>query len=538
MTKLWGFLCVALVATSSVAADGRIDDSRSRLPDSVADAFASVRDGLRKFKARRVETREDQRKPQATREHEEVDLHGPEAKAVRVLSQHEVRYSEPKVDKRYQSVAEFNPRGMRPVYTISHFLMATVQREGILPAGVNQSAVLDLPPEEVPHALADHWADFLLQYVGVVTAAVCGLLLAVAMPIACLCTCCCRCAGKCGAYPEHFDKRSDSCKRFSLAVALAVLVILATFGVVSAFVTNYFIYEGANKLPDRLKDATSDTQLYLANTGSEVDNLLVTNFKELEEVLVRVLDESGPILKRSLAEVTQAVAIDDLTNIVSNLGTVKRHLREIQSKSQELQDYVGQLRLGLNGTSVRLLSALRKCSQTKACAEFLGEYDIGRDLAVAANFSDLPTKLPDLSSLMEDISVLMENDIESKVRGGQEQLDRVKVDIEKSIGGITPQIKRAIRRMGSELSDQAAEINRFLDELRSHVATVSEDVPSVEPRLKEYSRYYFYIGLGASLMLLLLWISYVFGLFYGFCGKRPGNYYGDDCCNKGTGANW
>ena len=28
------------------------------------------------------------------------------------------------------------------------------------------------------------------------------------------------------------------------------------------------------------------------------------------------------------------------------------------------------------------------------------------------------------------------------------------------------------------------------------------------------------------------------GLFYGFCGKRPGNVYGDDCCNRGTGANW
>lgn len=41
-----------------------------------------------------------------------------------------------------------------------------------------------------------------------------------------------------------------------------------------------------------------------------------------------------------------------------------------------------------------------------------------------------------------------------------------------------------------------------------------------------------------SLMLLLILICYVFGLFYGFCGKRPGNVYGDDCCNTGTGSNW
>ena len=31
---------------------------------------------------------------------------------------------------------------------------------------------------------------------------------------------------------------------------------------------------------------------------------------------------------------------------------------------------------------------------------------------------------------------------------------------------------------------------------------------------------------------------HILGLFYGFCGKRPGNVYGDDCCNRGSGANW
>jgi len=531
------FLLAVAALAAAVAADGKMEESGQRkggaLPDSVADAFASVRDGIRRFKSRRIEQRQ-----RVGGEKGQLEEEQPEAEAVRVLSQHVVRYSDPPVDERYASSADFNPRGMKPVYRISKLFMSAVQRDGVLPPGVNKSAVLDAPPEKLLERLAEHWADFLLQYVGVVTASTCGLLLAVIMPVACLCTCCCRCAGKCGAYPEHFDKRSDSCKRFSLGVVLAVLVILATFGVVAAFVTNYFVYEGSTKLPERLDAATSDTRLYLSNTASEVDTLLVGNFNELEEVLNQVLDESGPILKRSLAEVTQAVAIDDLTQIVSNLGVVKRHLRDIQTKSQQLQDYVGQLRLGLNGTSVRLLSALRQCAQTKACADFLSEYDVSRDLAVAANFSDLPTNLPDLTRLMQDISALIENDVVSKVRGGQEQLDRVKEDIQSSIGDIVPRIKRAIRAMGAALADQSAEINRFLDELSSNVATVKQDVPEVEPRIKEYSRYYFYIGLGASFMLLLMWMCYVFGLFFGFCGKRPGNVYGDDCCNKGTGANW
>ena len=57
-------------------------------------------------------------------------------------------------------------------------------------------------------------------------------------PFAGFCLCCCRCAGKCGGYPEHFDKRGDAFKRVSLGILLSIFVIGAMFGVVSSFVTN------------------------------------------------------------------------------------------------------------------------------------------------------------------------------------------------------------------------------------------------------------------------------------------------------------
>ena len=90
------------------------------------------------------------------------------------------------------------------------------------------------------------------------------------------CLCCCRCAGKCGAYPEHFDKRGDACKRASLGVILSIFVIAAMFGVVTAFVTNQYAHEGLMMLPKRLQRAADDTSLYLDNTGQEVNTLLVS----------------------------------------------------------------------------------------------------------------------------------------------------------------------------------------------------------------------------------------------------------------------
>lgn len=71
--------------------------------------------------------------------------------------------------------------------------------------------------------------------------------------------------------------------------------------------------------------------------GREIYSLLVTNYAELEEVLNDILDESGPILKTTLAKVTQAVAIDNLASIVSGLGNVKRYLRDIQTRTNQLQ---------------------------------------------------------------------------------------------------------------------------------------------------------------------------------------------------------
>ena len=211
---------------------------------------------------------------------------------------------------------------------------------------------------------------------GLLTAAVLGLLLALVFPVVGFFFCCCRCAGKCGAYPKtHYDKKSDSCKRVilitaiycilqlavqvTLGVLLSVFVIAVVFGTVSAFVTNYYSYSGWQGISkkvcifyklrilkdglyfDRQVDASlEDTGGYFLHTGESLETLLVTNFAEMEEVIGDILDDSGPILKRKLAAITEAIAIDDLTAIVSGLGRVKGNLKTILSDTETLSGKV------------------------------------------------------------------------------------------------------------------------------------------------------------------------------------------------------
>jgi len=461
------------------------------------------------------------------------DQPGIRKKVLEVLGgRHAVQYSEPVLDTDYQSSPKFNPRGMQHVYTLTHMFLDLVQRSEVLPASVNASELFTDAasaadnPNQLLGTLSEHKEELMLQYIGVLTVAVCGVLASIAVFVAMFCVCCCRCAGKCGGYPEHFDKRADSCKRPFFGVILSVFVIAAMFGVVSAFVTNQYSREGVQKLPQRLSYAMVDTGKYFDNTEKEVHALLVTNFEELKEVLFDVLDQSGDILEKSLANAIQEVTLDNLTDSLDELGSVRSHLKTIKERTEDLQELVQQLDLGLKGSKGRLQSAINQCRNSTSCLRLLRENNVNLlDLDVASEFLEIPFDLPDVSLLMSDIQDLV------KVK--------VRVDVEREIGDIRPDIKKEIKRMGVELSEKAAQIQHVLNEFDGSLQVIQNDIPRQKAPMDEYiGGYMYYIGFGMSLMVLLVLICYVLGLFYGFCGNRPGNVYGDDCCNRGTGANW
>ena len=268
---------------------------------------------------------------------------------------------------------------------------------------------------------------------------------------------------------------------------LSFFVIAAVFGTVSAFVTNQYTYSGWNGMAKKMDDSLEDAGGYFEHAGESIEVLLVTNFAEMEEVIGDILDDSGPILKKRLADITEAIAIDDLANVVSGLGKVKKNLNSILSDTRTLGNKVNQLRDGLSRSQKDLYAALQECNSNTACANFLQEYDLDNDLAMAEEFINIEFEMPEVTDILSYISKLIESDIEEKVKIGKGKMDSLEGDIEEKIEDIKPKIKSEVRAMGKQLEMQNNEIQTALQEI--NVAVLQKDIPEIDKQTLEFVRY-------------------------------------------------
>ncbi|XP_076305476.1 prominin-1-A-like isoform X3 [Tachypleus tridentatus] len=435
-----------------------------------------------------------------------------------------VLFSRAPLLNKYRVSSDFDPKGMEHLYTVTSFFLQLIQSPGLPPEILTDELVDD--PVGV---LNEHRGVILSHFLGMLLMGLIGLLLGVVIPLGGFFFCCCRCAGRCGgSRMEVMEKKRDSCRRISYGIVMFSIVVVMLFGLVCAFVTNEYIEQGVQALPDNVKLSIDDVQLYFNNTKSEVNNLLKNNFKQLQEKLEESLDRSGYIVKVRLGEVSQAVAVDNLTEIVSRLEQLRNDINEAMENTKKLQQDGNQLQLGLAGVRKDLMGLLNECN-TEACQEILKQYDLSY-LVVEPNFSELPN----LTDVMQKLSDLLHEDIESEVRKGKDTFDRLSYTIQDAVSNAIPAIKQKIRNFGIELGAAADNTSQMLHvpELRQ----AKEVVSSFQPYIEKYSVYRRYGSMALCCGMLAIVLCFTFGVVCGSCGSRPGNIYGDSSCNKGVGA--
>ena len=255
----------------------------------------------------------------------------------------------------------------------------------------------------------------------------------------------------------------------------------------AAFVTNQYTYSGWTRVSENIDNSLEDVGGYLEHTGESIEVLLVTNFAEMEEVIGDILDDSGPILKQRLANITEAIAINDLANVISGLDKVKNNLNSIVSDTRLLDDKVNQLRDGLSRSQKDLNTALKDCNSNTACANFLQEYDLNNDLAMAEEFIGIEFEMPEVKNILNYITKFIEGDIDEKIKIGKEKIDNLETEIEDKIEDIKPKIKSEVRAMGLQLEKQSNQIQAALQQI--DIGVLQKKVPEIDEHTLEFVEY-------------------------------------------------
>ncbi|XP_043250359.1 prominin-like protein isoform X4 [Colletes gigas] len=438
----------------------------------------------------------------------------------------------------YKASTKFYPKGMGQLYNVTNAFIDFVQSKQAYPEGM-----LTVGDGLIP-AFLYTWADWKIivsHYGGLAGLTLIGILLAAILPCVGLFFCCCRCAGHCGAKSQPFDRKHDHCKKVILSMVLIGVATIILFGVVCAFVTNEYMQEGTRKLPSNIKTSLTDMKLYLFATKKEVDNALNTNFDELEINLNNILQASGRIVTEQLAEYSHAVSLTNLSDIVAGLESIKEDLKTMQTITRDLRTNASQLDIVVRGVKKNLLHTLSAC-KTQNCKQVLNDYKVNQ-MSVQVDFDKYMDRyfpklqsLPNVTSALHNITMLMRGNIVSEVSQGKESFLKIQKDIQHAVNQTIPVVSASIRRFGNFASSIAENITALLD--RTSLLIDGVYMPRLDvaqTHIDQYSPYRYYLGLGISGIVLTVLMCLTFGLFCGICGKRPDGY-GDDCCNKGSGA--
>lgn len=463
-----------------------------------------------------------------------------------------IAYSQAWVNKTYLAKDNFNPRGMEHLYLITNLFLDLVHREREVPVELESLVSQELSQLTMEHQqgmrvvseLEANWDVLVMHYIGLVSLLVLGCLLIVVMPLAGLVFACCRCAGRCGAHEPHYDKKRDPCKRATLGTLLAVLVVVILLGLVCSFVTNARMEDGVQDLPGDWALAVHDAKLFLNNTDSEVQNLLVINYRELQNVLFNKLDSSGELVKSELARVTKAVAIDNLTAIATSLSVIKKDLWEIKNTTLLLQDQTSNLQSGLGDVAFRLRELQESCEALPDCRELITEY--ADKLKINNDFD----RLPNVESKLDEVTALIENGIESVVKRGKRAFDSIATEIQNKVQSSIPEIKEKILDAGGDLEDAAEVIHKILQPIDLSQSQDSETYPResnvylreinsylriMQDGINEYAMYRYWGFMGLCILLLVITLCFTLGVVFGCCGRRPDEA---SSCHKATGASW
>lgn len=321
--------------------------------------------------------------------------------------------------------------------------------------------------------------------------------------------------------PKHkVESVCDCCIRPILSLILLSLLVLGFLFIICSFVTNDSVFTGVNQLPKAANSSLSDLEIYLNNTQYELDILFKTNFAQLESQLNQNLNKSGDIVKNRLAIISDAISINNLTQIVSNLQPILHDLKRLINNTNELKFLTAQLKGKINRSKQDMNEFFKACRHS-ICLELEEKY---HQLMETFSISSRIDTIPRLSPIIDKIEYLLKQDIVTEIRKGQDKLNYVSNEIQAVVNEVLPNIRKKIVRANLALNENVDGINQLLAQPIPYIQLIQQQIGKSNSFIQKNDQYIQYVGLTCTLILFIILICYFIGLLCGLCNDQPTRY--------------
>ncbi|XP_070255179.1 prominin-1 isoform X6 [Myotis yumanensis] len=403
----------------------------------------------------------------------------------------------------------YTPRSIGSLFKMVHFFLYVVQPnffpKDIVREILQKKFELSMDygkPESVVLTLQ------VIQYeIGIIFWAVLGLLFVIVMPLAGLCFGLCRRFNRCGGEMHQRQRRDGPFRRKYYALALLILCVLMSIGIIYGFMANHYLR----------------THIRKARTLAE------SNFRDLRTLQNVTVPQIKYVLDQY--NTTKKKAVSDLDNIKTLLGgDIQEH---VKLKTFPVLDDVEAMAEEIRDTKVLLVSVNKNLRELKKSSEeiYKGLRDVKRDLeqslkdpvcSVPAQHArcnsirmsldqlDNNTHLGQLRLLdneINNVNGVLQTNLSSLVQMSYQSINNIPERVQKQTTEIPPAVKRTLNYIGLNIKMIAQKVpiqeklSIFLDPIDNFESNIYRELPRVE-------KYEPYSGVGVS--FFFCWISMLF----------------------------
>ncbi|CAD5215490.1 unnamed protein product [Bursaphelenchus okinawaensis] len=301
---------------------------------------------------------------------------------------------------------------------------------------------------------------------------------------------CCVCC--CGQKKEEVDGRWDDCKRTLLNLVFAFFVIISIFASVAVLLCSQYATLSVERFPSVITWFGDDLEMYKSYNNELADEIIENGWRDTKDEFKFYLHNTGRDV------------VNNLYDHVSN--KIFFQLNKINSATMELRELSDDKAFGV------MLEMLSKN---------------GADYGLTSHQINTVNKLKLYLPRLEEMTQLkdLNKTLEATASNIQQKVDRY--------------VNNIIQRIDEEdstVQDVQLQIKKELDSLDfSEVHQLAHKLQKIFEDNKQYINIAWFAFLGVAAMLFFIALCFLFGVFYGMCGRRA-SYYNDDCCVRPTGG--